>query len=165
MTLLMLLLSSSFCLHGSCISGSWSMPTTHYSSFLSYSFNVLEICNTVHSVHMTLNSIQFITNLRICISGLYNLYTDDCRHILLLSVQGEGSSSVALLKVFSYFFLWKFVFSFLGSFSWSNVRSKVRDVVCVRILKPSEFVICDFGLYKINWIEFKWIENKASVYC
>jgi len=30
---------------------------------------------------------------------------------------------------------WKFFFLFLGSFSWSDVRSKVRDVVCVRVVK------------------------------
>jgi len=48
---------------------------------------------------------------------------------------GEGSSSFALLKVSSLFFLWKF---FFGSCSWCDVRSKVRDVVCVQIVKPSE---------------------------
>jgi len=47
---------------------------------------------------------------------------------------------------------------FHGSFSWCvwGQRSKVRDVICVQIVKPAEatFVICDIGLYKINWIEF-----------
>jgi len=27
---------------------------------------------------------------------------------------------------------------FIGSFSWSDVRSKVRDVVCSQIVKPYE---------------------------
>jgi len=51
---------------------------------------------------------------------------------------GEESSSVALLKVSSLFSLWKSFFYFFGSFSWSDVRSKVTDVVCVQIVKPSE---------------------------
>jgi len=57
---------------------------------------------------------------------------------------GEGSSSVALLKVSSIISLWKGFFYFLGVFSWSDARSKVRHHKCV---------ICDVGLYKINSIE------------
>jgi len=45
---------------------------------------------------------------------------------------GEGSSSVALLEVSSLFK------KNLGSFSSTDVRSKVRDVVCVQIVKRSE---------------------------
>jgi len=67
---------------------------------------------------------------------------------------GEGSSSVALLKVSSLFSLRKFLL--IGSFSWSDVRTKVRDVVCVRFVKPAEanlqFVI--LGCMKMKWIEF-----------
>jgi len=41
--------------------------------------------------------------------------------LLLLSIWGEASSSVALLKVSSLFYIGYFLF--LGSFSWSDVRS------------------------------------------
>jgi len=43
----------------------------------------------------------------------------------------------------------------LGSCSWSDVRSKVRDVVRGRIGEPSEELCSDFGVYKINWNELR----------
>jgi len=55
---------------------------------------------------------------------------------------GGGFSSGALLEGSYLFPPERFFFYFVGSFSWSDLRSKVRDVV-----------ICGFGLYKINWIE------------
>jgi len=58
-----------------------------------------------------------------------------CSYVSLLLIH---YLSVALLKVFSLFSLWKVFFLFLGYFPWSDVRSKVRDVVCVQIVKPSE---------------------------
>jgi len=69
---------------------------------------------------------------------------------------GEGSSSVALLKGSSLFSPVKgYFFPFFGSFSWSDVRSKVRDVVSVQIVKPSEansyFIHPDIT----NWAIFK----------
>jgi len=39
---------------------------------------------------------------------------------------------------FTLFPFFEFFFLFLGSFSWSDVRSKVRDVVCVQNIKPTE---------------------------
>jgi len=42
-------------------------------------------------------------------------------------------------------------------------RSKVRDVVCVQIVKTLwGKLICDIGLYKMNWIE---IHERMSVWC
>jgi len=48
-------------------------------------------------------------------------------------------------------------FLFLGSCSWSDVRSKVKGQGC-RMCPDSKalwgkFVICDIGRYKINWTE------------
>jgi len=80
-------------------------------------------------------------------------------HILLLFIRGEGSSSVALLKVSSLFSPVQVFFLFLRSFSWSDVRSWHRDVVCGQIVKPSEanvsFVILGYSIQnKLNWIEY-----------
>jgi len=51
---------------------------------------------------------------------------------------GEGSSSLALLKGSSPFLPVNGLFLFLGSCSRADVRSKVRDVVCVQTVKPYE---------------------------
>jgi len=51
---------------------------------------------------------------------------------------GEGSSSVALLKVSSHCFHVKVFFLSNGSFSWFDVRSWDRDAECVHFVKPSE---------------------------
>jgi len=71
---------------------------------------------------------------------------DDARPLVIPSVHmksiasvrpGEGSSSVALLKVSSLFFPVKGFLLFLGVFP-DPMRSWDRDVVCVQIVKPSE---------------------------
>jgi len=88
-----------------------SMPTTNYSYTLSYSLNVLFLCNDSFWSHYIYYSVH----------------------------PGEGFSSVALLKVSLLFSSVKgFVSLFFGSSSWSDERSKVRDVVCVQIVKPAE---------------------------
>jgi len=60
--------------------------------------------------------------------------------------------------------MWTFFFFFFGSFSWFDVRSKVREVVHVQIVKPSEgalqFVIS--GCIKINWIILNQNEETHS---
>jgi len=43
---------------------------------------------------------------------------------------------------------------FLGSCSWSDVRSKVREVVCVRIVNHSEANLWFRAIWnKLNWID------------
>jgi len=78
---------------------------------------------------------------------LFILYT---WHLLHLSVRGEASSSVALLKVSSLFPPWKF---FL-------IHCEVLGQGCRKCTDCkalwSRFVICDIRLYKINWIELNW---------
>jgi len=95
---------------GSRRSGSWSMPTSIYSYTLSSSLNVLLLCNASFWSH-----------------DIY-CFCPSWREILLCC-SPEG---------FFPFFPVKGFFLFLGSFSWSDVRSKVRDVVCVQIVKPAE---------------------------
>jgi len=51
---------------------------------------------------------------------------------------GEGFLLCCSPEGFFTFFPWKGFFYCLGSFSWSDVRSKVRDVVCVQTVKPFE---------------------------
>jgi len=90
---------------GSWRSGSWSMPTTNYSYSLSYSLNVFTlICPSVHMA-----SIAPV-------------------HL------GEGSASVALLKVPSLFSLWRVVWEFF------LIRCEVLGQGClfVQIVKHSE---------------------------
>jgi len=121
---------------GSRRSGSWSVPTTNYSCTLSYSLNVLLLCNTSFWSHDVYSSVH----------------------------PGEGSSSVALLKVSSLFFsLWSFFSPIFWEFFLIRCeRSKVRDVVCGQIVKPSEanlyFVIT--GCTK--WTELNWISFPAK---
>jgi len=86
-------------------SRSWNMPTTNYSYTLSNSLIVLLLC----------------FNLSVMISSV---------HITSIVHPGEGSSSVALLKGSSLFFPREGLF---GSFSWSDVRSKVTDVYMYRL--------------------------------
>jgi len=98
-----LLLSTSICLmdHGGLDRGICLLPTIHTPCHTHW------MCYnsvTLHSVHMT---------------------------SIVLSIRGEGSSSVALPKVSSIFFISR-------EFSSSDVRSKVRDVVCVQTVKTSE---------------------------
>jgi len=67
---------------------------------------------------------------------------------------GEGSSSVALLKVSSLFSLWKDVFYFLGVVPDPMWGLGTGMSVCTDCKACwGKFVICDIGLYKINWIE------------
>jgi len=109
-------------------SGWWSMPTPNYSHTLSYSLNVfISLCNASFWSH--------------------DIYSS-----------GEGSSSVALLKGSSLSPPpWKLVFSyFLRVFPdpmWGQ-RSGCRTCTDCKALWGT-FVICDIGLYKINWIELK----------
>jgi len=71
---------------------------------------------------------------------------------------GEESSSVALLKVSSLFSLWKVFFQFFEEFFL--IRYEVEGQGC-RICTDckAQVVICDFELYKINWIECCMEEN------
>jgi len=66
---------------------------------------------------------------------------------------GEGSSSVALLKVSYLFSLWK------GFFYFFLIRGEVKGQGCrmSTVFKAlwGKLVICENGLYKINWIEFR----------
>jgi len=104
-----------------------------------------------HDLKLTFG--EFTRNLQIL------LYT---WHLLHLSIRGEGSSSVALLKVSSLFFPVEGFFLFLRSFFWSDVRSKVMDVVCVQIVKPSEANLWFWSTQnKMNWIEW----TKSNFYC
>jgi len=62
------------------------------------------------------------------------------------------SSTFSSRQVF--FSMWKFFLLFFWSFSWSDVRSWVRDVVCVRAVKHSEAHSSYWAIQnKQNWIE------------
>jgi len=115
---------------GSQRSGLWSMPTNYAYIFMSYSLNVY-LCNDSFWSHDIYSSVD----------------------------PGEGSSSVALLKV-SYLLLTpERFFSISWEFSWSDVRSKVRGCPMCKDCKAlwGKLVFCDNGLYKINWIESNWL--------
>jgi len=96
---------------GSSRSGSWNMPTTNYSYTLSYSLIVLllcfNLCVMISSVHIT------------SIAPVH---------------PGEGSSSLALLKVSSLFSPWRVVWEFF------LIRCEVlwQGCLCVQIVKHSE---------------------------
>jgi len=112
-----LLLSTSICLMdcGGLGRGPCLLPTIH----TTYHTHLICLCNSVMfpSVHMTY--IAFVH-------------------------QGEGSSSVALLKVSSLSFTVKGFFLFVVSFSWSDVRSWDRGM-CTD---------CNWALQnKLNWID------------
>jgi len=106
-------------------SGSWSMPTTNYSYILSYSLNVLLLCNDSFWSHDIYCSVH----------------------------PGEGTSSVALLKG-SDMFPPERVFSISWELFQIRCEVKGQGCLYVQIVKHSEatFVICDNELYKINWI-------------
>jgi len=114
---------------GSSRSGLWNMPNTNYSYTLSYSLNVLlrcfNLCIMIPSLHMA------------SIASVH---------------PGEGSSSVALLKVSSLFSPWRVVWEFF------LMRCEVlgQGCLCVQIVKHSEtnlkFVKMGYT-NKLNWIE------------
>jgi len=56
---------------------------------------------------------------------------------ILLSILERDPPLLLSWRVLA-FFPGKGFFIFLGSFSWSDVRSKVRGVVCVQTVKPAE---------------------------
>jgi len=95
---------------GSWRSGSWSMPTNNYSYTLSYSLNVLLLCNDSSWSHDIYSSVY----------------------------HGEGSSSVVLLKVSSLLSPWKFSFSIFYEFLLIRCEVKGQGCLCVQIVKPSE---------------------------
>jgi len=86
-------------------SGSCSVPTMNYSYTLSYSLNVLLLCHDSFCTH-----------------DIY--YTCPSWRGILLCCSPEG---------FFPFFPVKGFFLFLGSFSWSDVRSCDRDVFVYRL--------------------------------
>jgi len=87
-------------------------------------------------------------------------------HILHLSIRGEGSFSVALLKVSSLFFLWKGFFYFLGEFFLIRCEFLGQGCCMCTDCKAlwGKFVICDIGLYKIDWIELNWFGQCSHLY-
>jgi len=105
-------------------------------------------------------------SLRLIIHNFCHIHWMCCKPVTLFLLHDiywfcpSGKRDPPLLlswRFLPFFPLWKSFFSFLGSYSWSDVRSKVRDVVCVQIVKPSE---ANSGLYtpaiptKNNLIEF-----------
>jgi len=104
----------------------WMVVHAYYQLFIhSYSLNVLLLCNDSFWSH-----------------GIY-WFCPSWRGILLCC-SPEGFFTVIPVKG---------CFLFLGTFSWSDVRSKVRDVMCTDCKALwGKFVICDIGRYKINWI-------------
>jgi len=111
----------------------WIVVHVYYEVFIQSI--ILILCNSVHSGHMT------------SIASVH---------------PGEGSSSVALLKVFPFFPQESF-FLFPWSFSWSDVRSWDRDVVCVQIVKPSEENLGYWAIQnKLNWIDLYYRIDQGS---
>jgi len=100
------------------------MPPTNYSYTRSYSLNVLLLCND-----------SFWSHDIYCICPSWRG--------ILLCCSPEG---------FFPFFTMKGFFLFVGSVSWSDVRSWDRDVILCIDCKArwGKFVICD----KINWTEW-----------
>jgi len=68
---------------------------------------------------------------------------------------GEGSSSVAVLKVSSPYFPCESFFSISWEFLliWCEVKGQGCRMCTDCKALWGKFVICDVGLYKINWIE------------
>jgi len=108
--------------HGSWRSRSWNMPNTNYSYTVIFIECILTlVCPSVH------------------ITSIASVHP------------GEGSSSIALLKVSSIFSLWKFFFYFLGVFpdpmwGFGTGMSICTDCKALR----DKFAICENGL---NWID------------
>jgi len=120
------------CLHlpdGSWRSGSWSMPTTNYSYTLSYSLNVLLLCNDsfcTHDIYFTCPSWRGI----------------------LLCVSPEG--------FFPFFPCEKVIWEFLLMRCEVLGQGCRMCTDCKALL--GKFVTCENGLYKINWTELNQMQ-------
>jgi len=78
-----------------------------------------------------------------------------CTHDVYSSVHlGEGSSSVALLKVSSLFAPVKGCLGVVPDPMWGFGSGMSMCTDCKALW--GKFVICENGLYKINWIELNW---------
>jgi len=81
-------------------------------------------------------------------------------HILDLSIRGERSSSVLSWRFLPFFFTVKRASSIFWDFFL--IRCEVKGQGCCMCPDCKalwgKFVICDIGLYKINWIELKHLQ-------
>jgi len=111
--------------------------------------------NTFYPAHCTLCTLSWFErgtpgqNVYFRQSCTFNFVV--CGHMtsVHLSILERDPPLLLSWRVLPFFPLWNHLFLFFGSFSWSDVRSKVRDVVCVRKALWGKLVICGIGLHKI----------------
>jgi len=97
-------------------------------------------------------SAWWITEVRIVVHADYQLFIHwHSGHMtsIVLSILERDPPLLLSWRFLPFICPVKDFFLFLGSCSWSDVRSKVRDVYVYRLLSPLR-LICDIGRYKIN---------------